>query len=328
MGNSEKIINAFKGGDFPGSDTKKPKHIITTISNVFVCGEKTYKIYKSDSKFFNDSFNDLSIKSNRFSFTRKDFEWNNNLSPEIYLELKGVFWNNNEVIFTEPKDDVDDLVIVMNKIDISDTLFEKLRSGGISLNDCYEIGMQFGKRILSLPGSFKRVSVYENFISLHKDLIAWIDSVNEFIPKEEATVYLNILLEFIKSNREYFEQDPLLIGPCLDIHADNVLFVNNRLLPIDTYSPKENWLSGYKYLSIYRLATDVYAFLGKEYFDEILRGYVDVTREQLPRNFDKFLILYCELIACPYQYTLSWNDASRLDIAKKYHKFLKEIVTW
>ena len=45
----------------------------------------------------------LFVKENRFSFTRKDFEWNNRLSPEIYTDIKGVILEDGEVILTDPK---------------------------------------------------------------------------------------------------------------------------------------------------------------------------------------------------------------------------------
>src|ERR1035441_10967527 len=120
--NNNKIIDFFKKGAIPNPDGTLPKHIITAISNIFVFKDKAYKIYKNDSDFFNKSFNDLSKKENRFLFTQKDFEWNNHLSPEVYTKLRGVILKDDAIVFTEPTDSSDELVIEMNKIDMSNQL--------------------------------------------------------------------------------------------------------------------------------------------------------------------------------------------------------------
>lgn len=326
MEKNQKILQAFENGNFPGSDTKNPKVITTAISNVFLCDKKAYKIYVGDSKFFNENFRDISVKENRFSFTRKDFIWNNKLSPEIYLEVKGLVWQNGEVVFTDPDDTADDLLIVMNKIDMSDGLLEKLKKNLVSLDDCYQIGLQLGKRILSLSLPNIKRDLYLDFISRHKDMVAWVSGAEKYIPKEEAKKYLDILLSFIESYKPLFQNNSDLIGPCLDVHADNGVLTGKTFLPIDTYAPKEDWLYGFKFINIYRVATDIHAFLGKEYFDQVLKGYEDSTKEKLPREMDKFMLLYCELITCPYQYMLSEKDPSRLDVAKRYHSFLKDLL--
>jgi hypothetical protein len=103
------------------------------------------------------------------------------------------------------------------------------------------------------------------------------------------------------------------------------VLTGKTFLPIDTYAPKEAWLHGYKFINIYRVATDIYAFLGKQYFEKVLKGYEKATHQTLPRNYDKFLIVYCELITWPYQYMLSEKEPWRLEVAKKYGTFLEKI---
>lgn len=322
---NSKIIQSFLAGNIPGENSNKPRHVVTAISNVFVFDSKVYKIYKNDSDFFNKSFNDLSIKANRFSFTKKDFEWNKNLSPEIYTELVGVIEKDGAIQFIDPLDNADELVIVMNKVDTSNVLLEKLKANKISLDDCYQIGFQLGKRESTLPRPTIQRNLYEDFISRYEDTVAWAASVEKYIPKEESKKYFDLLLNFIETNKEYFIKSPHLIGPCLDIHADNLVFKDGVMLPMDTYAPKEDWLAGYMFLNIYRVATDIHVFLGKEYFTQTLKGYGDSTGTDLPRKFDKFLLLYCELISCPYMYMLSEKDPSRLPVAEKCHQFLSKL---
>lgn len=316
------MLEAFKEGRVAG-ESVIPDHIVSAISNLFVFGNKVYKIYKNDNQFFNGNFNDLSNKSGRFLFTRKDFDWNNKLSPEIYTEIKGAVMRDDTVMFTDPTDDSEELVIVMNKIDMSDGLIKRLVENRISIEDCYQIGFQLGQRIMKVQQVFP-LSLYEDFISRYKDLTAWALEVKE-IPAERVNEYLVFIKDFIEIHKDEFENSTNLMGQCLDIHADNAVYTSGKLLPIDTYSPKADWLHGYKFINIYRVASDIYAFLGKEAFEQVLRGYEEATGEKLPRDKDKFMIIYCELIVWPYQYMLSEKEPWRIDVAKKYGIFIDKI---
>ncbi|GMU74258.1 MAG: hypothetical protein AMXMBFR44_4550 [Candidatus Campbellbacteria bacterium] len=317
------ILSAFKEGKVDGENST-PEHIVTGISNIFVFETKAYKLYKSDSQFFNENFNDLSKKENRFSFTRKDFEWNNRLSPEIYTQLKGVVVSDGRVKFVDPTDSVEELVIVMNKIDMSDQVIRKLVDNQLSLNDCYEIGKQFGERSLKLPPASVNITAYKDFLTRHHDEAAWIKSVKE-VPEDEADKYLTFVKDCIEKYREILESSNQ-IGLCLDVHADNAIYTNGTFLPIDTYAPKEAWLYGFKNINIYRIATDFYVFLGEEAFNEVIRGYEDATGQKLPRDWDTFMVVYCEIIMWPYQYMLAEKQPWRKDIAEKHHTFLRSLV--
>jgi aminoglycoside phosphotransferase family enzyme len=318
------LTEAFLNGKIEGLEGKKPKHIATAISNVFVFDSKVYKVYKSDNKFFNENFNDLSDKKKRFSFTRKDFDWNARLSPEIYTALKGAVMKDGRIEFTDPKDDSEELVIEMNKVDMSNQLLKRLVEGRISLTDCYQIGKQFGERVPHLPKLKPVDTAYKDFLSRYEDIRPWIGSAEKYIPKEEAQKYLSYIKDFIESHKSELDSKDLM-GTCMDIHADNAVFIDNVFLPIDTYAPKEAWLHGYKFINIYRLATDIYVFLGKKHFEEVLRGYQDSTGETLPRKYNKFLITYHEMISWPYHYMLHEKELWRLDVAKRIKIFLEDL---
>ncbi len=316
------IIEAFKAGKI-GVESSIPNHVITAISNVFVFENKAYKIYKNDNQFFNEHFNNLSTKEGRFMFTGKDFNWNHELSPEIYVELRGVRIENNLLVWEEPLGTSDELVVIMNKIDMADGLLNKLIDERINKEDCYKIGYQLGERLIRVKKNFP-IAIYDDFIARYKDLDAWLVSVKE-IPQDRVRNYLDYIKNFIESHKEDFDRINDQMGICLDVHADNAIYSNGVFLPIDSYAPKEDWLHGYKFISVYRVATDIYAFLGKEHFEEVLRGYSNATNEKLPREWDDFMVIYCELIVWPYQYMLSEKDTWRLDIAKKYEEFIDKL---
>lgn len=315
------ITESFLSSAISGIEAGRPKHVVTAISNIFVFKNKAYKIYRSDSQFFNENFNDLSNKENRFNFTRKDFEWNNRLSPEIYIELKGISYSEELVSLVDPTDTADELVIVMNSIDMSDQVIRKLIDRKISIQDCYEIGNQFGERVISFPKPEINIGAYEDFLNRYADMVAWVKSVKE-VDQEEAGKYLSFVKNFIDSKKDELNTKEMM-GLCFDVHADNAIYSNGKFLPIDTYAPKEAWLYGFKNINIYRVATDFYVFMGKEAFDEVIKGYEDSTSQKLPRNWDKFMVIYCELIMWPYQFMLAEKEPWRIDIAKKHQEFLR-----
>ncbi|MES2214331.1 MAG: hypothetical protein V4465_03035 [Patescibacteria group bacterium] len=318
------ITEAFLEGRVAGFEGLKPKHIQTAISNIFVFDDVVYKIYRNDSEFFNKNFNDLSKKENRFSFTRKDFEWNNRLSPEIYTELRGIALSESGVAFIDPTDNSEELVIVMNKIDMADQVIRKLIDNKITIKDCYEIGRQFGERISKLPKPGVSLTAYEDFLNRYKDEAAWVASVKQ-VDQEVASKYLSFVKDFIESHKEELDK-PDQMSFCLDVHSDNAVFTNGVFLPIDTYAPKEAWLYGFKNINLYRVASDFYVFMGREAFDEVIRGFEIGSGQKLPRDWDTFMVVYCEIIMWPYQYMLSEKEPWRIVIAEKHEKFLKDLL--
>ncbi|PCI29409.1 hypothetical protein COB55_02255 [Candidatus Wolfebacteria bacterium] len=321
---SIKTVSAFLEGKIEVLEKGVPNHTETVISDVFVFNDFAYKVYKSDSTFFNENFSDLSSKENRFDFTRADFEWNNKLSPEIYLELKGLSVNGVVPTIGDPTDNADELVIVMKKIDMSDQLIKKLHNKTITISDCENIGEQLAKKLSELPLSNSEQTVYSDFLSRHKDIQPWIKTVDKYIPEKLARKYQEFVKEYIEANKDEFNS-PNEMGMCADIHADNAIYKNGEFYPIDSYAPKKDWLHGYKFINLYRVATDIYNFLGKEGFNAVIEAYQKSSSEEVPRRHDKFLAIYCQLINWPYQYMLAEKESWRLDIADRYGKAVEEI---
>lgn len=324
MSTQANIIKAFSLGKFPGSAYQKPEHIITVISNVFISGDLVYKIYKNDNKTFNKGFYDISNRQNRFGFTRNDFSWNHNLSAAIYLELRGIILKNQSIIFTEPTDRADEFCIVMKKIDMQNALTSHLINRRLDLNDFYQIGHQFGERIIHLPEmSDAKINLYQDFIIRIRDIDKFMDWVNESIPNKEASGYVEFMYNFLGKHKSRLEKAKNLIGAGIDIHSENAVFINGKLYLIDTYPPKDNWHWGHKHIGIYRLATDVYALRGEKEFRKVLKGYEDFSKEKLDQSYEKFFILYAATIMCAYYYQLVKHDLSRVKVVKKYHAFLR-----
>lgn len=324
MSTQSKIIEAFSLGKFSKCDVEKPKHIITSISNVFVCGEKVYKIYKNDNEAFNRSFYDLSNKQKRFGFTRDDFSWNQSLNKEIYLELRGAVLKEGGVIFIDPTDNAEELCIVMKKVDMHNGLFVQLMDGRLTMGDFYKIGYQLAETISVLPEIPDRgLTLYEDFVVRIKDVDEWLGIFAAHISRDEAKKYIHFMNAFIEKHKSELEERRHPFGTNLDMHSENALYKNGKLLLIDTYPPKADWKRGYKYMDVYRFTTDIYALRGEREFREALKGYTDFSKEILESKYEELLVIYAATIMCPHLYMLGERDPLRAEAAKKYHDFLR-----
>ncbi len=315
-------IELFKSGKFPG-ENGYPKHIETVISNVFVFDKKVYKFYKNDNDFFNKGFRDISSKEERFSFTKRDFEWNNALSPSIYTELIGISVNNGEI--KNVKLNPEEIIIVMNRVDTHDMLFEKLMRKSITEEDCFQIGKQLAQNLNKIQ---KKLSGH-NFYNLYKkrtdDLRSWIKSVTEYISEEESGMYCDFLEIFRTKNKDLFEtklSDEVTVDG--DFHSHNAIYSKESFLLMDTFPPKEEWGVGHQLIPLYRIGTDIWALSGKkEFFESFIKGYESTSGITVDRKLDNLFIVYASGIAVSYLYMLQKTDGQKKEPAERFHKFIR-----
>jgi aminoglycoside phosphotransferase family enzyme len=314
------LIALFKAGNVPG-ESGVPEHIETVISNVFLFPERVYKLYKDDNVFFNSNYNDLSQKSNRLEFSRADFDWNKQISPEIYLDLKGVRGGKDFVEFISEQN-AEELICITKRMPHSSTLIDLLMKGEVSTNAWYEIGWQFAEREsrFNQEGATPDESALENMRDRYDDIVEWIRDVKE-VPQNEKEVYMSQLKQLLQP---VYEANTEQLSPCFDIHSLNAFYVAGMLLPFDTYSPKDSWRFGPRGLNIFRLATDIYALRGEEEFRAVLKGYCEFLGiEPFTDEMTNLLVLYASLIMLPYLYMLSATDNTKRRAATRYHDFLK-----
>ncbi len=313
-------------GAFPG-ETGAPRHIETEISNIFLFEKNAYKIYKNDSAFFNEGFRNIAEKEDRFSFTQKDFDWNNALSPEVYTKLIGVQYYKGELALFDKLDEADELAIVMQRLDTKDILYDKLVRGEITKADSKAIGEQLGEVLgrvqKPVPGEG---TFYENFRTRISDLKHFISSVHEHIDKDECGIYCEHLNSFATINRKLFENE-LMTETVADgdFHSHNAVFTKGKLSLIDTYTPKEEWGIGHRLIPVYRIGVDIWALSGeKEYFDAFLEGYESTSGVTIDRGLDALYVPYAACIAVTYLYILQQSDSEKRESALQFHNFVRK----
>ncbi|MDP2641707.1 MAG: hypothetical protein Q8P21_00195 [bacterium] len=320
------FLELIKAGKMPG-ETSVPKYIETVISNVFIFNDKVYKLYKNDNEFFNKGFRDLAPKKDRMDFTRRDFKWNHTLSPSIYTNIIGVNVKNGEIEVVDPSDEADEIVIVMNRVNTDDLLFEKLMRGEITEDESFSMGKQLAQTLkLAQIKPEGDHNFYHKFEPRVSDLRDWIKSVSEHISEEESKEYCDFLEAFRIDNKEWFERElseELVHGG--DMHSHNAIFSNGNLYLMDTFPPKEEWLVDHKLIPLYRIGADIWALSGnKEMFEAFVRGYEEGIGHKVNRKLDELYIVYASAIMVSYLYMLQRTDKSKKAAAEKFHQFIRE----
>lgn len=322
----EHLLSLFKTGKFPG-EHGVPKHIETFISNVFLFEERVYKLYKNNNQSFNESFRDISGKEKRFDFTTRDFAWNNASTPSIYTDLLGVRSSNEVIEIVAPDGNAEELVIKMNRVDLSDVLFEKLIQNKITKEDSYAIGKGLGESLAKVRKPLpEKLNYFEMFEERIVDAKAWMKVVEHIIPPQEIDAYCDYLLKFRNANKELFEnQQSQELEYGGDIHSHNALYSDGKFFLMDTFSPKDDWLIEYHGTPAYRIATDIWSLSGKkELFDACIEGYEAASSMKVNRGLDNLYVIYSLTISAPYHYMLEQNDVSKKEAAERIHTFMRE----
>jgi aminoglycoside phosphotransferase family enzyme len=315
------LLGLFRSGEVPG-ESETPEHIETVISNVFLFKDRVYKIYKNDNDFFNNNFHDISSREERFAFSISDFDWNNQLTKEVFLRLQGVKILDNAMVLLDEYNGADELVLVTKRLPTGTVLFDLLQAGSLAEGDFYEIGKQFAQREKGfiLSGAVNDELLSNNMTERYYDVLEWIKDTKE-VSDSEKEGYAGQLKELI--NRVY-ANDTSKVSVCFDFHSLNAFYVDKILYPFDTHPPKDAWRFGPPLLNIYRLATDVFAFAGEKEFRAVMNGYCEYLNISSPdEEVERLLVIYAALIMVSYLFMLVSTDGDKRDAALKYHDFLK-----
>lgn len=325
MSHPQKPLIDLMTGGFP-EEHGKPSRIETVISNVFLFETTVYKVYKSYNNFFNKEFSDLSEKQPRFDFTKRDFEWNQLLSPLVYKMIIGVRVNGGSIEVVE-EDEAEELVIVMNRVNAEDFLFEKLTKGLITKEDAFSMGKQLAdalKRVRTSPAP--QLNYYEAFAQRIKDARNWLKLTPEFLSDEEADAWCDFLEKFRNTNKELFEnQLSAEIAANGDMHSHNAVYANGVMSLMDTYPPKKEWTTDHQSMCLYRLGTDIWFLTGdKSLFEAFITGYEEGIGMKIRGFLDPAFVVYAATIMVSYLYALQKSDPEKKVIAERFHAFLRQ----
>lgn len=309
----------------------KPRTVETVISRVFVFDteQTVLKLYKRDNAWWNAQMQDLSGGAARIQFIRDDFAFNQALNPRTYLALQVASVQGGSVVLHDALGaDSDELVIRMRKEDADTTLGDLLLAGSISLPEFEEMGRNFCALKGALPRSFLppvESSWGDQMKKRLVDLKSWINSAPSF-PRDVSTRGLEILESLIADHLNLLESmSREQLSVLMDVHSENMLYSDRRILPIDCYPPTNEWRIGDADVDVFRLGSDIYALSGEEAFYAYMRGVQSHTPVK-HAELTPLYLLYGALIMGTYLSMLSDKDQKHAAKTEKYLEFIKTLL--
>lgn len=321
-----KLVEGGKLEGFSGI----PVHITTVISNVYVFENKVLKIYKRDNEWWNTSMQDLSKGQPRIDFITRDFKFNQKLNPAVYTALEVLVKEGDKAILRDPNDDDDELVVVMEKIDATQTMTKILSEQKLSLDEYEKVGRDFITKKLSLTKDFLPTELtgnwYVQLIGRFNDLEGWAYGEHDF-PKEVADAGMTKLRSILENQKDKFSAMRAVdLAVCIDCNSENLLYLNGKLSFMDVYPPKNEWRSAAFEHDIFRLGADIYGFAGKEAYEAYLKGVYSIDEHMFDNDLHAFYLLYGAMITGPYLYMLAKKDDKYLRHASKYNEFIRTVL--
>lgn len=306
-----------------------PQKVTTVISNVYIFDDKVLKIYKRDNEWWNTVMQDLSKGQPRIDFITRDFAFNQTLNPSVYIDLKVLAKVGDVVALRDITEGDDEFVVVMRKIDATQTLTKVLFEQKLTVEDCEKIGVDFTSKKLSLSKDFLPTELtgtwYEQLIGRFKDLDGWVSSVPGF-PREIGDKGLAQLKTILETQKEKFNgMSAKDLAVCIDCNSENLLYSNGKLSFMDVYPPKNEWRSAAFDHDIFRVGADIYGFIGRDGFEAYLKGVHSVVEDKLDKSLQDFYLLYGAMITGPYLYMLAQKNINYLSQAQKYSEFIKQL---
>lgn len=319
------IINSFLSGDVDSIEEKGmvPEHVEAQVSHVFLFSKTVYKICRRDNNFLNSHIINLADKQIRINFFKADYSHNDYFSPDVYLKLFGIKNINGKIKICEDLNDTEDIVMKMRRIDQKCSLSQLLNEKALTENDFETMGYEQTKKIALYPNQPKsEESYYPMFQRKLNDLKSWMLSAPDFFSKKETdkiTMVLNNYLEKKKNDFEDFDKKQYVIA--LDIHSDNIFIENKKVILLDTYPLKEDWMIAAPCLNIYRPAADIFILMGEKYARAFLSGYIKYYGS-MDNQHEMFYLIYSAAIQGVSLFNLSKGNEMKKENARLYKKFI------
>jgi aminoglycoside phosphotransferase family enzyme len=329
MENYRKIVDAFLSGSVDGIDEKGeiPEHVETQISHVFLFPKTVYKMCKRNNVFFNEHFRDLADHKSRIDFYKADFFENRYFSPEVYLNLFGIGLSAGKVMISDDVDGCEDVVMKMQRIDLSHNLSNLLHKKSLTEKDFQLMGYEQTKAVAVYPHQPKtNESYYKIFQRGLDDLRDWMYSAPDYFVKEKTDEIIQVLRNYVEKEKDYFTNfDTKKYVVALDNHSDNIFFENGKAFFLDIYPPKEDWLTATPWMNIYRPATDILILMGEKYAKAFIRGYEDYYGS-LDDKHELFYFIRSAAIQAVSLHNLSGNSKTKKEDSLLYKAYIMDNV--
>jgi aminoglycoside phosphotransferase family enzyme len=291
--------------------------IETVISKLFIRGNEVYKAYKHRV----GDFADLTDTDVRRRYIAEDFMWNQNMAPDIYLELRHVAHDGKQYVHVDPHG-AEDWYIVMKKIDTTRNLLNVLETDTPKQHELEQYVETLLARFSRLTEQY--TPALEAFFLRGADHIKsevlgvcdWARTATPELSSADVTRAEQLMLRALEGH-PYWNSLIKTLSVIVDTTAENIVFLSEGVTFIDVMLPKDSWRVQDSYFALCRTSADISALVGSVYAEPLHIAYGRV--HELPPAVVRVVYeLSAALIQVPYR-----KEIGRGDLAKKYADFVR-----
>ena len=306
---SVNIVTALENLAVANIDSEHDHVIETVLSKLFIRGDKVCKAYKHRSA----DFADLADRQVRRAYISEDFFWNNQMAPDVYLELKHVALQGDMFVHVAP-DDAEDWYIVMKKIDTSRDLMRILHTRTLARHELQEFVRTLKERLSSLTThrrhELKHLFLH-NVAHVRAEVLGvcgWAYTAAPILSTSDVA-RAETLLAHALDVHEYWHSPIETISISIDMNPENILFLDEGVSFIDVMPPKDTWRVHDRYFALCRTSADITALASKADADILHTTYAQY--DPLPDHAVRTVYeLAAGLIQVPYRHMLGQTDLS------------------
>lgn len=300
------LAEAFAQLRVLGFETPHDHVIETVLSRVCIRDDKVYKAYKHREA----DFADLTHQETRREYVREDFEWNQCMSPEVYLALHHVA-RDGEMYRHVGEGEAEDWYQEMKRVDTSYDLPRMLVSGRMTTQDVtlYVETLLTRLRELSRARRTKLEHIFARGNGhVHNEMLgtlAWASTVRTHLPSELMSRTERALREVI-ARSSYF-RNPIALSVVIDVNSENILFLPEGVSFMDVMPPKDEWRVHDPLFLLARTSADMHAYGRGEYSSVLYETYARMHGE-VPKEVALAYEIVALLIQVPYRVMVGDED--------------------
>jgi aminoglycoside phosphotransferase family enzyme len=309
------IVTALEDLSLEGIEGDHDRVIETVLSKLFIRGDEVHKAYKHRTA----DFADLADRDVRRKYIAEDFFWNNAMAPEIYRELRHVKHNGERFVHVD-EGDGEDWYIVMQKIDTSRDLMRAIEGAALALyvrTLLERLSVLTEARRGELKEFFDKDAAHIRAEVLGACDWAAFDGAPYLTPLEVA--HARALMERALEKETYFQNPINNISVVIDTNAENILFIDGKVMFIDVMPPKDTWRVHDRYFLVCRTSADIRTQQGDEHAAVLHDTYREHT-ELPPETVRVVYEIAASLIQVPYR-----KMVGRDDLAQKYADHVRRL---
>lgn len=269
----------------------------THISWVILTGPFAYKIKKPVCF----DFIDASTLERRHHYCNEELRLNRRLAPELYLDVVAITSADGRVMVGGRGSPIE-YAVRMKQFDASDELLNLLARGDVSLNEVTALGELLARFHLSAPVAL-RTGTHEKTQRTYESVFGNLAQLAAHLERLEPVAGLGGVADWTYDNAQALEASLEArerlgsIRECHgDLHAGNIVRLQNRLVPFDCleFDPQLRWIDVINDVAF--LVMDLVGHQRGDLAFALLSRYLEITGDYEGIGLLRFYAVYRALV--------------------------------